>query len=77
MTFTKPVIIRLPITVQGLNSDLFSLAKIVDGKLEFYGGRYNAEGNYSEGERKSFSTYVIVENKVDFKDIAKRSSMGR
>lgn len=69
-TFTKPVIIRLPITVQGLNSDLFSLAKIVDGKLVFYGGRYDAEGNYSEGERKSFSTYAIFENKVEFKDIA-------
>lgn len=69
-TFTKPVIVRLPITVQGLNSDLFSLAKIVDGKLEFYGGRYDAEGNYSEGERKSFSTYAIFENKVEFKDIA-------
>lgn len=69
-TFTKPVIIRLPITVQGLNSDLFSLAKIVDGKLAFYGGRYDAEGNYSEGERKSFSTYAIFENKVAFNDIA-------
>ncbi|MZQ86314.1 hypothetical protein GQF01_29850 [Paenibacillus sp. 5J-6] len=69
-TFTKPVIIRLPITVQGLNSDLFSLAKIVDGKLEFYGGHYDAEDNYSEGERKSFSTYAIFENKVAFKDIA-------
>lgn len=69
-TFTKPVIIKFPITVQGLNSDLLSLAKIIDGKLEFYGGRYDAEGNYSEGERKSFSTYAIFENKVEFKDIA-------
>jgi hypothetical protein len=68
-TFTKPVIVKLPITVQGLNSDLFSLAKIIDGKLEFYGGRYDAEGNYAEGERKSFSTYAIFENKVDFNDI--------
>ncbi len=69
-TFTKPVLVKLPITVQGLNSDLFSLAKIIDGKLEFYGGRYDAEGNYAEGERKSFSTYAIFENKVDFTDIA-------
>jgi hypothetical protein len=68
--FTKPVKIKLPINTDGLNTKLLSLAKIIDGKLEFYGGQYNAEGKYFEGERKSFSTYVIVENKVDFKDIA-------
>ncbi|QGQ99272.1 S-layer homology domain-containing protein [Paenibacillus psychroresistens] len=69
-SFTKPVIVKLPINTNGLNTDLLSLAKIINGKLEFYGGRYNTEGNYFEGERKSFSTYVIVENKVDFTDTA-------
>lgn len=68
-TFTKPVIVKLPIAnVDGLNTDLLVLAKIIDGKLEYYGGNYNAEGKYFEAERKSFSSYVIVENKVNFND---------
>lgn len=71
VTFTKPVIVKLPIAnANGMNTNLLVLAKIVDNKLEFYGGKYNAVGKYFEGERKSFSTYVVVENKVEFSDTA-------
>jgi hypothetical protein len=71
VSFTKPVVIKLPIAnVDGLNTDILVLAKIINGKLEFYGGKYNAAGKYFESERKSFSSYVIVENKVEFNDTA-------
>ncbi|QGQ98096.1 hypothetical protein EHS13_26015 [Paenibacillus psychroresistens] len=71
IVFTKPVLIKLPIAdITSLNTDILTLAKIVDGSLEFYGGQYNEENHYFEGTRKSFSTYVIVENKVVFNDIS-------
>ncbi|WP_162463000.1 S-layer homology domain-containing protein [Paenibacillus psychroresistens] len=69
VVFTKPVVIKLPIAnAVGFNTDILTLAKIIDGKLEFYGGQYMEEGHYFESTRKSFSTYVIVENKVAFND---------
>lgn len=71
ITFTKPVTIKLPISnVTNIDADLLTLAKIINGKLEYYGGKYNTAGKYFESSRKSFSSYVIVENKVSFDDIA-------
>ncbi len=69
--FKKPVTLKLPIAdTSDYDTDLLTLAKIINGKLEFYGGKYNSEGKYFEGKRNSFSTYAIVENKVEFNDTA-------
>lgn len=71
VTFTKPVFVKLPIAgTAGVDTDLLTLAKVVDGKLAFYGGRYNPATNNFEAERSSFSTYAVVENKVSFNDTA-------
>jgi len=71
VTFTKPVIVKLPIaSTAGVNTDLLSLAKVMDGKLAYYGGHYNPATKYFEAKRYSFSTYAVVENKVNFTDTA-------
>ncbi|MDD9266230.1 S-layer homology domain-containing protein [Paenibacillus sp. GCM10023248] len=68
-SFNKPVEVTIPVpNGSNFDTELLSLAKIVDGKLEFYGGSY---GNGSlKGLRNSFSTYTVVENKVSFEDTA-------
>lgn len=68
-SFNKPVEVTIPVpNGSEFDTELLSLAKIVDGKLEFYGGTY---GNGSfKGLRSSFSTYTVVENKVSFEDTA-------
>ncbi len=69
--FKKPVTLKLPIAdTSNYDTDLLTLAKIINGKLEYYGGKYNSEGKYFQGSRNSFSTYAIVENKVEFIDTA-------
>lgn len=69
-TFDQPIVINLPLgDTTGLDKELLSVAKIVDGKLVFHGGRVT--GNSIIESRDSFSSYVVVENKVSFTDIAK------
>ncbi|MDQ8738340.1 S-layer homology domain-containing protein [Paenibacillus sp. LHD-38] len=69
-TFDQPIVISLPLgDTTGLDKELLSVAKIVDGKLVFHGGRVS--GNSIIESRDSFSSYVVVENKVSFTDIAK------
>ncbi|WP_419876210.1 S-layer homology domain-containing protein [Candidatus Pristimantibacillus sp. PTI5] len=69
-TFDQPIVISIPLgDTTGLNKELLSVAKIVDGKLVFHGGRVS--GNSIIESRDSFSSYVVVENKVSFTDIAK------
>lgn len=69
--FNNPVVLRIPVKdVANYDTDLLTLAKVQDGKLIYYVGKYNAETGSVEGSRDSFSTYVIVENKVVFNDIA-------
>jgi len=71
--FAKPVIVRIPLKdISNLDSELLSVAKIVDGELVFEGGV--VEGNTIVEPRDSFSSYVVVENKVKFNDIAKVQS---
>jgi hypothetical protein len=66
--FDKPVTIRIPLGNLGsVDKELLSVAKIVDGKLIFQGG--TIEGNEIVEPRDTFSSYVVVENKVSFKDI--------
>lgn len=69
-TFDQPIVISLPLgDTTGLDKELLSVAKIVDGKLVFHGGRVS--GNSIIESRDSFSSYVVVENKVSFSDLAK------
>lgn len=68
--FDQPIVISLPLgDTTGLDKELLSVAKIVDGKLVFHGGRVS--GNSIIESRDSFSSYVVVENKVSFSDLAK------
>ncbi|MFC5446791.1 S-layer homology domain-containing protein [Paenibacillus aestuarii] len=68
-SFNTPVTVSIPVpNGSQFDTELLTLAKIVDGKLEFYGGNY-ANGTLN-GKRSSFSTYTVVENKVSFNDTA-------
>ncbi|TCM92818.1 S-layer family protein [Paenibacillus sp. BK033] len=68
-SFEQPVKVSIPLgNVDGVDKELLSLAKIVDGKLVFQGG--TVEGNLIVEHRDTFSQYVVVENKVSFTDIA-------
>jgi len=68
-SFDQSIVISIPLgDTTGLDKELLSVAKIVDGKLVFHGGRVS--GNSIIESRDSFSSYVVVENKVSFKDIA-------
>ncbi|CAH1211503.1 hypothetical protein PAECIP111891_03703 [Paenibacillus allorhizoplanae] len=67
--FNKPVEVTIPVpNGSKFDTELLSLAKIVDGKLEFYGGSY--ENGVLNALRTGFSTYTVVENKVEFGDTA-------
>jgi len=72
-TFSTPVTLKVPVTnTDGLDEELLSLAKIVNGGLEIHGG-FLRKGFIVE-PRTSFSSYVIVENKVSFNDIGSVSA---
>lgn len=67
--FNTPVEVTIPVpNGSKYDTELLSLAKIVDGKLEFYGGSY--EDGVLNAQRTGFSTYTVVENKVEFGDTA-------
>lgn len=67
--FNTPVEVTIPVpNGSKFDTELLSLAKIVDGKLEFYGGSY--EDGVLNALRTGFSTYTVVENKVEFGDTA-------
>lgn len=68
--FTKPVEIRLPVTVTGLDQELLSFTKIDGSNLIFKGGKYDAGKKLFVVANKSFSTYAVLENKISFDDIA-------
>lgn len=68
-SFDQPIVISIPLgDTSKLDKELLSVAKIVDGKLEFHGGRIS--GSSIIESRDTFSSYVVVENKVSFDDIA-------
>ncbi|WP_162341280.1 S-layer homology domain-containing protein [Paenibacillus paridis] len=68
-SFNRSIVISIPLgDTTGLDKELLSVAKIVDGKLVFHGGRVS--GSSIIESRDSFSSYVVVENKVSFSDIA-------
>lgn len=68
--FSTPVEVRIPVTAKNVDTELLTIAKIVDGSLQFVGGMYNAGTGSINGLRSSFSTYTVVENKVSFNDVA-------
>ncbi|WP_171653305.1 S-layer homology domain-containing protein [Paenibacillus foliorum] len=66
-----PVELSLPVgDASKFDVEKLTLAKIIDGKLQIFVGKYNAETNKLEAKRSSFSTYTVVENNVVFKDTA-------
>ncbi|MFS0725653.1 S-layer homology domain-containing protein [Paenibacillus sp. 1P07SE] len=72
-TFDLPVTLKVPVAnTDGLDEELLSLAKIVNGSLESHGGFLR--GQHIVEPRDSFSSYVIVENRVSFNDIGSVSA---
>ncbi|QWU15133.1 S-layer homology domain-containing protein [Paenibacillus sophorae] len=68
-TFKQPITIKLPLkNTDGLDKELLSVTKIVYGNLQFQGGVL--DGEFIVEPRDTFSSYVVVENKVSFNDIA-------
>lgn len=68
-SFTTPIEVTIPVpNGNKFDTELLSLAKIVDGKLEFYGGSYS--NGVLNAVRNGFSTYTVVENNVTFGDTA-------
>lgn len=67
--FDQPIVVSIPLgDTAGMDEELLSVAKIVDGKLQFQGGSIK-DGHIVE-PRDTFSSYVVVENKVTFNDTA-------
>lgn len=67
-SFRKPITIRLPLRDVNVDKELLSVAKIVNGTLQFQGGVL--DGKFIVEHRDTLSTYAVVENKVDFTDIS-------
>ncbi|MBP3964832.1 S-layer homology domain-containing protein [Paenibacillus lignilyticus] len=63
--FSNPIEVNIPVNTTGVDKDLLT---VFDGTT-YYGGVYH-DGVITE-KRDHFSTYVVVENKVTFKDTNK------
>ncbi len=66
-SFATPIQIRIPVNVNGKDKELLAVAKLVDGQLVIVGGRL--DGDVMVESRDTFSSYLVVENKVSFNDI--------
>lgn len=64
--FRTPVLVGFPVSTQGVDPELLTIAKIVNGQLIIYGG--TVANGAIQASRTSFSDYVVVENKVVFTD---------
>lgn len=70
-SFASPIELRLPVSDLGnLDEELLSVAKIVNGTIIIYGGQYNPDSKTVNVARNSLSIYTVVENRVEFTDIA-------
>lgn len=67
-TFSKPITLRIPLRNLNVDKELLSVAKIVNGSLEFQGGV--VDGQFIVEPRDTFSSYAVIENKVTFNDIS-------
>lgn len=69
--FSDPVQLSLPvIDTTGVDTEKLVVGKIVDGKIQPVGGKYNATDKQVSTNRNSFSLYTVIENNVTFDDIA-------
>lgn len=68
-SFSKPVEVRFPVSLTGVDEELLVFTKIDGSDLIFKGGKYSEEDKDFVVANKSFSTYTILENKVNFADI--------
>lgn len=71
-SFSEPVEVRLPVKdVTGKDTELLVFSKVEDnGSLNPKGGEYEEATKEFVAMNKSFSKYVIVENKISFGDVA-------
>lgn len=68
-TFDPPIVVRIPLgDTEGLDIELLTLARIDGETLEIVGG--TVEDGELVKARDTFSSYVVIENKVVFDDIA-------
>lgn len=67
-SFSKPITLRIPLRNLNVDKELLSVAKIVNGSLEFQGGV--VDGQFIVEPRDTFSSYAVIENKVTFNDIS-------
>lgn len=67
-SFQNPITIRIPLRDMNVDKELLSVAKIVNGSLEFQGGV--VDGQFIVEPRDTFSSYAVFENKVIFNDIS-------
>lgn len=68
-TFDKPIEVRLPVAISGLDQELLAFTKIDGNNLIFKGGKYDTNKKTFLVANKSFSSYTVLENKVSFTDI--------
>jgi hypothetical protein len=69
--FSDPVELSLPVfNATGVDTEKLVVGKIVDGKIQPVGGKYNATDKQVSTNRNSFSIYTVIENNVTFEDIA-------
>jgi len=69
--FAAPIELRIPVNkAKQFDTDLLTLAKIEGDQLIFYVGIYDPATGTVNGLRDGLSSYVVVENKVAFDDIA-------
>ncbi|MBP1993431.1 S-layer homology domain-containing protein [Paenibacillus eucommiae] len=67
--FTTPIQLTIPVANSAkFDTELLTLAKILDGKLIIFVGKF--KDGHLEASRNSFSTYTVVENKITFGDTA-------
>lgn len=67
-SFQNPITVRIPLRSVNVDRELLSVAKIVNGTLEFQGGV--VDGQFIVEPRDTFSSYAVIENKVFFNDIS-------
>lgn len=68
ISFQNPITVRIPLRSVNVDRELLSVAKIVNGTLEFQGGV--VDGQFIVEPRDTFSSYAVIENKVSFNDIS-------
>ncbi|WP_164821300.1 S-layer homology domain-containing protein [Paenibacillus koleovorans] len=67
----KPFELKIPVTnPKQFDTELLTLAKIADGKLVYYVGKYDAKAGVVSGFTNTLGKYIVVQNNVAFSDMA-------